>query len=135
MLKPVGLSVGLRHGDTSQKERTKQSKEPPNLLITTPETAQIMLLGSRLRKHLAGLKAIILDEVHDMAAGSERGSQLLVGLQRIQEYCPEKLQIIGLSATVGESEEVAKWFSKDAMPIIGQHQENRSLGAQRNSRH
>jgi len=118
MLKPVGLSVGLRHGDTSQKERTKQSKEPPNLLITTPETAQIMLLGSRLRKHLAGLKAIILDEVHDMA-GSERGSQLLVGLQRIQEYCPEKLQIIGLSATVGNPEEVAKWFSKDAMPIIG----------------
>ncbi|MFL2962835.1 MAG: DEAD/DEAH box helicase [Candidatus Thalassarchaeaceae archaeon] len=118
MLEPVGLSVGLRHGDTSQKERTRQSKKPPNLLITTPETAQIMLLGSRLRKHLAGVKAIILDEVHDMA-GSERGSQLLVGLQRIQEYCPEKLQIIGLSATVGNPEEVAKWFSEDALPIIG----------------
>lgn len=118
MLEPVGLSVGLRHGDTSQKERTKQSKKPPNLLITTPETAQIMLLGSRLRKHLAGVRAVILDEVHDMA-GSERGSQLLVGLQRIQEYCPKKIQIIGLSATVGNPEEVAKWFSEEALPIIG----------------
>ena len=86
MLEPLGLSVGLRHGDTSQKERTRQSRNPPNLLVTTPETTQIMLLGSRLRQHLAGLKAIVLDEVHDLAA-SERGSQLLVGIERIDDYC------------------------------------------------
>ena len=47
--------------------------------MTTPETAQIMLLGSQLREHLAGVKAVILDEVHDLAA-SERGAQLLIGL-------------------------------------------------------
>ena len=81
MLEPLGLSVGLRHGDTPQKVRTKQSKSPPNLLVTTPETAQIMLLGSRLRTHLAGVKAVVLDEVHDLAS-SERGAQLLVGLER-----------------------------------------------------
>jgi len=118
MLTPLGLSVGLRHGDTTQKERLRQSKKPPNLLVTTPETAQIMLLGSRLREHLSGVKVIILDEVHDMA-GSERGSQLLVGLQRIQEYCAEKIQIVGLSATVGNPKEVAKWFSEEGEPIIG----------------
>ena len=77
MLDPLGLSVGLRHGDTPQSERTRQSRSPPNLLVTTPETLQIMLLGSRLRQHLAGVRAIVIDEVHDLAA-SERGSQLLV---------------------------------------------------------
>ena len=118
MLEPLGISVGLRHGDTSQKERTKQSKNPPNLLITTPETAQIMLLGSRLRRHLSGLNAVILDEVHDLAS-SERGAQLLVGLERIAEYFPDSFLIIVLSATVGNPNETAKWLSKDAIPIIG----------------
>ena len=118
MLVPLELTVGLRHGDTTQKERLRQSKKPPNLLVTTPETMQIMLLGSRLREHLSGVKAIILDEVHDMA-GSERGSQLLVGLQRIQDYSKNKIQIVGLSATVGNPNEVAKWFSEEGEAIMG----------------
>ncbi|GIS41903.1 MAG: hypothetical protein Ct9H90mP14_3590 [Methanobacteriota archaeon] len=47
-----------------KKREQNNPKKPPNLLVTTPETAQIMLLGSRLREHLAGVKAVILDEVH-----------------------------------------------------------------------
>ena len=52
-------------------------------------------------------------------AGSERGSQLLVGLQRIQDYCPNKIQVVGLSATVGNPDEVAQWFSGEGRAIIG----------------
>ena len=120
LLSPLGISVGLRHGDTTQKERTRQSRNPPNLLVTTPETAQIMLLGSRLRQHLAGVRAVVLDEVHDMAS-SERGAQLLVGLERIAALSNigKKFQRIGLSATVGNADEVASWMSKDAKAIFG----------------
>ena len=118
MLAPLDLEVGVRHGDTTQKERQRQSKSPPNLLVTTPETAQIMLLGSRLREHLAGVRAIVLDEVHDLA-GSERGAQLLVGLERIKALGKRKIQLVGLSATVGNPREVARWFSESAEPVVG----------------
>jgi len=117
LLGEVGLSVGLRHGDTTQSERARQSRKPPHLLITTPETLQIMLLGSRLRTHLAGLRAVIVDEVHDLAA-SERGSQLLLGLARIDILAGRRIQRIGLSATVGDPTEVARWLAPDAIPIV-----------------
>ncbi len=117
LLDPLNLKVGVRHGDTPKNERLRQSRSPPNLLVTTPETAQIMLLGSRLREHLAGLRAIVLDEVHDLA-GSERGSQLLVGLERIKALGGSEIQLVGLSATVGNPKEVARWFSSSAEPVF-----------------
>ena len=104
------LKIGLRHGDTSQSERNKQSRKPPHLLVTTPETMQIMLTGSRLREHLKNVRAIIVDEVHEMAA-SERGAQLLVGISRIEEMAKRVIQRVGLSATVGNPNEVAHWLS------------------------
>ena len=87
-------------------------------MVTTPETTQIMMLGSRLRKHLSGVKVIILDEIHDLA-GSERGSQLMVGLERIADINPNNIQRIGLSATVGNPDEVANYMAKNAQPILG----------------
>ena len=104
------MKIGLRHGDTPQSERNKQSRKPPHLLVTTPETMQIMLTGSRLREHLKNVRAIIVDEVHEMAA-SERGAQLLVGISRIEEMAKRAIQRVGLSATVGNPEEVANWLS------------------------
>ncbi|MGA2876939.1 MAG: DEAD/DEAH box helicase [Nitrososphaerales archaeon] len=59
--KYLGLSVEIRHGDTSQKDRRKQALFPPDILITTPETLQVILIGSRFRANLFNLKYVIID--------------------------------------------------------------------------
>ena len=112
----VGLSLGLRHGDTPQSERNKHVRKPPNVMITTPETFQLMFTGSKLRELLRTVQAVVIDEVHEMADG-ERGWQLALGLSRLEAFKGSKIQRIGLSATVGNPEQVAKWLSDDAKSI------------------
>ena len=115
----IGLRLGLRHGDTTQSERNKQVRNPPNVMITTPETFQLMFTGSKLRELLRTVQAVVIDEVHEMADG-ERGWQLSVGISRLESFIERKVQKIGLSATVGNPEQVAKWLSKDAVAITAQ---------------
>ncbi len=108
----LGISVQVRHGDTLQKDRRKQAINPPDVLITTPETLQVLIMGSRLRQGLTNLGCIIVDEIHQLAS-DRRGAQLSLSLERIQEQIGKgsEFQRIGLSATIANSQEIGKFLS------------------------
>ena len=98
----LGLTVAVRHGDTTSSERSRQRRNPPQILITTPETLQILLVSPIMRNWLRGVGWVIIDEVHELL-GSKRGIQLAVGLERLVELAGE-FQRIALSATIGDLE-------------------------------
>ena len=106
----LGITVEVRHGDTEQKIRRLQAKKPPTMLVTTPETLQAILPGSQMRRHLKNVKVVIVDEVHDLA-GSKRGAQLSIALERLQQVTGKEFQRIGLSATIGNPQEISKYLA------------------------
>ena len=103
------FTVEVRHGDTPVADRRRMAGMPPDLLITTPETLQAILPGKRMRQHLRHVKAVVIDEVHELA-GDRRGVQLTVGLERLREICRDGFQRVGLSATVGNPEEISRFL-------------------------
>ena len=102
------LTIEIRHGDTSQKDRKKITENPPDILITTPETLVILLTQMKMLDALSELEWIIIDEVHELLS-SERGSQLSLSAERLEFNSKFPLTKIGLSATVGNFEEAGKF--------------------------
>jgi ATP-dependent Lhr-like helicase len=112
----LDIKLAVRHGDTDTKERTRQSRSPPDILITTPETLQAVLSGWLLRQHLQSLRWVIVDEVHELA-DSKRGSQLSLALERVRNLIGKDFQMIGLSATIGTPDKVAQFLVGDERSV------------------
>jgi len=103
------VTVAVRTGDTSQKERRDVLRHPPDILITTPESLFLMLT-SQAQDILRGVDTLILDEVHAIA-GSKRGAHLSISVERLQSLARGSIQRIGLSATQRPLEEIGRFVS------------------------
>jgi ATP-dependent Lhr-like helicase len=100
--------VAIRSGDTPARDRQRLIRKPPDILITTPESLYLMLTSSA-RDTLRGVRTVIVDEIHAMAA-SKRGAHLAISLERLEELCESPPQRIGLSATQRPLEEIARFL-------------------------
>jgi ATP-dependent Lhr-like helicase len=101
-------SVGMRTGDTLPDERRRLVRNPPDLLITTPESLYLMLT-SAARDTLHGVEAVIIDEIHALAP-TKRGAHLALSLERLEQLCDAPPQRIGLSATQRPLDEIARYL-------------------------
>lgn len=107
----MGRSVGLWHGDVGTAARGRILRDRPDILLTTPESLEGMLVSAKVdhRDVFAGVRAIVVDEVHAFA-GDDRGWHLLAVLERLTRLCGRPVQRVGLSATVGNPEDLLAWL-------------------------
>ena len=107
----VGLRRFLWHGDVKDSHKRAFIKEPTAVLMTTPESLEVMLLSNKVphTKLFQDLRAVVIDEVHALA-GTDRGTHLISVLERIARYTPNDIQRVGLSATVGNPLDILKWL-------------------------
>jgi ATP-dependent helicase Lhr and Lhr-like helicase len=108
--------VSMRTGDTSQKERRDQLRDPGEILVTTPESLYL-LLGSKAGANLRTVRTVIVDEVHAMA-GRKRGVHLALSLERLEEAAAVRPQRIGLSATVRPVQDIARFLGGATSPVV-----------------
>ncbi|MCZ8227624.1 MAG: DEAD/DEAH box helicase [Burkholderiaceae bacterium] len=108
----VGRRVAVWHGDVSQSQKGHALKDAPDILLTTPESLEGMLVSTRIdRKAWFGnLRVVIADELHAFAA-DDRGWHMRAVLHRLQQYVPHEMQRLGLSATVSNPNELLTWFA------------------------
>ncbi len=107
-LEPPDITVGVRTGDTPQAERQRMLRNPPDILITTPESLYL-LLTSKGEAILEDVSAVIVDEIHAMA-GTKRGSHLALSLERLERVATRPVQRIGLSATQRPISEIGRFL-------------------------
>jgi len=127
----LGRRAALWHGDTSQGARQRIAKQPPDILLTTPESLEVMLVSSRIDEErlFADLRAVVVDEIHAFA-GDDRGWHLLSVLERVSQLAGREIQRIGLSATVGNPEALCEWLAGSCTGIRGVYKpQSTSAGA------
>lgn len=107
----IGLRRFLWHGDIPQNERKTFLREPAELLMTTPESLEVMLVSPKVKtaELFADLRYVVIDEVHAMA-GTDRGAHLMSVLERLARFTQHDIQRIGLSATVGNPHAILEWL-------------------------
>jgi ATP-dependent Lhr-like helicase len=117
----VGRKVGLWHGDVGEAARKRLQVEAPDVLLTTPESVEAILISARIdhQSLLSGLRAVVVDELHAFA-GDDRGWHLLAILARLERLAGRRIQRIGLSATVGNPDDLLGWLvRKRGGKIVG----------------
>jgi ATP-dependent helicase Lhr and Lhr-like helicase len=109
----VGRRAALWHGDVGEAARRRILNDPPDVLLTTPESLEAILVSARVDHHalLSSVRAVVVDELHAFA-GDDRGWHLLAVLARIEHLAGRRIQRIGLSATVGNPEELLRWLTQ-----------------------
>ncbi|MEV5509917.1 DEAD/DEAH box helicase [Streptomyces orinoci] len=107
----LGRRAALWHGDTQESQRQRIRVESPDILLTTPESLEAMLIGGKTdHTHLLGsIRTVIVDEVHAFA-DDDRGWHLLAVLERLRRVTGHPIQRIGLSATVGNPQQLLTWL-------------------------
>ncbi len=97
----VGLEMMVRHGDSSAAEKRLFLESPPHIMVTTPETLYFLLSIPRFREAVRGLRAVVVDELHELL-DDKRGAELALALERLEAYAGGRVQRVGLSATVSD---------------------------------
>lgn len=117
MVEALDLPVRIesRTGDTSQYRRQRQRAKPPNILLTTPESLFLLLSYPEARQMFANLQAVVIDEIHQVAA-SKRGDLIALALTQLQAYAPD-FRRIGLSATVADAQLFCAWLGPAGNPV------------------
>ncbi|GAB2940440.1 DEAD/DEAH box helicase [Nonomuraea fastidiosa] len=107
----LGRRAAVWHGDVRQAHRQRIRTDPPDILLTTPESLEAMLIGVKTdhAQLLGRVRAVVVDEVHAFA-GDDRGWHLLAVLERLERVAGHRIQRIGLSATVGNPEQLLTWL-------------------------
>ena len=129
-LRDVDIRVAVRTGDTTQAERAAMRRQPPHILVTTPESLYLLLTSDSGRTMLASTRTVIVDEIHALA-GTKRGAHLALSLERLATLCPRPIQRIGLSATQKPIADVAHYLtgrdSEDCVLVDTGHTRERDL--------
>lgn len=111
------ITVAVRTGDTTQRERQQMVRKPPHVLIITPESLYLMLTGKGGRNVLATARTVIVDELHALI-DTKRGAHLMLSLARLDALCGQPLQRVGLSATLAPLSRAAEYLAPEAVTVV-----------------